>query len=553
MTIKPNTMLVGLVAGLFAMAAVPSLAAEAPAATLRLPAVISDHAVLQADTPVTLWGWAAPGDAITVKFETGPGSGKAFETNAGPDGRWSGQITALKPGTAGKIVVRTDRGQSLTVNDVLVGQVWLAGGQSNMSYLVETHSKSVNERTTPQLMERARSEATAAGGEIRYFATRMHLADTPLDDVAGSWVVAAPETVGKCFALSWNFGFTLHEKLHQPIGLIDSAVGGTCVEAWTPRPELDACPAGPELEKMYDTRRAKFAPDVRAKFDADLAEWKRRYPTPAEQAEHAATEPILSPSLPNIPARLYNGMIRGLEPYTLKGAIWFQGDGNCYYPPNYGVLIQTMIKAWRAHFRNEHLPFYYVEMQFYRPPQVQPVEPNALSDIREQQQAALALPDTDVATAVDQGIDIPNYEAHFPDKRPLGQRLAGLALDHLYGQPGPARSPQFKSAMAEGKILRIQFDHADGLRLRGGELKGFAIRSANGSWQWAQGKIDGQSIVLWNEQVAEPAAVRYGWAWHPLLSVENGAGLPLRPFRTDSPAYSPAGAAGEPVRADKSR
>jgi sialate O-acetylesterase len=228
-------------------------------------------------------------------------------------------------------------------------------------------------------------------------------------------------------------------------------------------------------------------------------------------------------------------MIRGLEPYTLRGVIWFQGDGNCPHPADYGVLFKTLITAWRAHFHDTSLPFYYVEMQNYARPQQKPVEPNALSEIREQQQAALELPNTDVATGVDVGIRIPNYEAHFPDKKSLGKRLAGLALDHLYGQPGLVHSPCLKTFKIEGNKIRLQLQYADGLRIRGnGDLTGFAIRGAEGEWVWAQGKIDGQDIVVWNDQIAKPTDVRYAWAYNPTISVENSAGLPLRPFRTDT-------------------
>jgi sialate O-acetylesterase len=502
--------------------------------SLRLPAVISEHAIVQADAPVAIWGQAMPGESVTVTFESREGKPESFETKAADDGKWFGHLPPLKAGTGGRIVVRTASGQTQNVDDVLVGQVWLCGGQSNMSYLVDSQSRNVNERTTPQLLAAAKSEATAAGGAIRYFATRHRDADAPLDDVEGKWIVATPDSVGKCFALSWNFGVALHAKIHQPIGLIDSAVGGTVIEAWTPKPELDACTAGPGVEQRYQERYAKYDPSIKAKFESETARWMSQYPSEKEQAEHLASKPILNPATPNIPARLYNGMIHGLEPYTLKGVIWFQGDGNCYHPADYGVMLKTLITAWRTHFENAHLPFYYVEMQNYRAPQSQPVEPNALSEIREQQQAALELPDTDVATGVDQGVSVPNYEAHFPDKKPLGQRLAGLALDHLFGQPGLVHSPQFKEAKVEGNTMRLKLEYADGLRLRGAEPRGFAIRSASGPWVWAKARIDGKDLVVWSDQVAEPAAVRYAWAYHPLLSIENAAGLPLRPFRTDT-------------------
>jgi sialate O-acetylesterase len=301
-----------------------------------------------------------------------------------------------------------------------------------------------------------------------------------------------------------------------------------------PKPELDACAAGPDLEKRYQERFEHFPADVKKKFETETAEWTKQNPTPQLQAERLATRPMLAPGEGNIPARLYNGMIHGFEPYTLKGVIWFQGDGNCGHPQDYGVLFKTLITAWRAHFHDERLPFYYVEMQNYAKAQEKPVEPNALSEIREQQQAALELPGVDVATGVDQGIRIPNYEAHFPDKKPLGKRLAGLALDHLYGQPGLVHSPQLKSFKVDGNKVRLTFDYADGLRLRGNELAGFAIRAKNGEWVWAKGQIDGQDIIVYSDQISDPADVRYAWAYNPTLSVENSAGLPLRPFRTDT-------------------
>src|SRR5665213_650713 len=431
---KKSSSIFPIVATFIVLATAP----QTPAA-IRLPAVISTHAILQTDKPIAIWGWAAPGDAVTVAFKASDGATEDFRATAAADGRWSGSLAALKSGVTGELKV-ADKGETVQVDDILVGEVWLCGGQSNMSYLVYSPWKNANERTTPELMKRAQNEATAAKGNLRYFATRNVHTDTPMDDVEGKWIIATPETVGGCFALSWNFAVELHDKIHAPIGLVDSAVGGTVVEAWTPKPELDASSAGPALEERYKERFDHLPKAEKAKFESAMAEWTKKFPTPELQEKNLASKPMLAAGNANIPARLYNGMIRGLEPYTLKGVIWFQGDGNCPHPSDYGVLIKTMIAAWRAHFHEANLPFYYVEMQNYARIQQKPVEPNALSEIREQQQAALELPNTDVATGVDVGIRIPNYEAHFPDKKSLGKRLAGLALDHLYDQPGLVHS-----------------------------------------------------------------------------------------------------------------
>jgi sialate O-acetylesterase len=510
------------------------VAHSADAASLRLPAVISDHAMIQAGKPATIWGWAAPGEAVSIRFVESNGKTQSVTAQTKPDGRWSAELSAVPDGTAGELEVSTKTEGPIKVADILAGEVWLCSGQSNMSYLLTTHSRNENESTGPEILEAAQKDATAAQGALRYFAVQGKRADDPLEDVTGKWFVAAPDNVGNCFSLSWNFAVALHHKLHIPVGVIDSAIGGTAVEPWTPLAELEACPAGPATIQRYKAKLDSVAPEIKSKFETDLAEWNKRYPTPELQRQNLATKPVLAEGNSNMPARLYNGMIHGLEPYTLKGFLWFQGDGNFGNPQEYGELVKTLIRAWRAHWHDDTLPFYYVEMQNYHKPQENPVEPNPMSLIREAQQAALQLPATDVAASLDQGIDKPNYEAHFPNKKQLGERLAGLALNNLYGQPGLVHSPQLKSFTVEGEKVRLKFDHADGLRLRGSAgMKGFAIRSEGGDWVWAQGAIEGQEIVLWNDQVTAPAAVRYAWAFNPLLSVENKAGLPLRPFRTD--------------------
>jgi sialate O-acetylesterase len=183
------------------------------------------------------------------------------------------------------------------------------------------------------------------------------------------------------------------------------------------------------------------------------------------------------------------------------------------------------------------LPFYYVELNNMHDPQSLPVEPTGLAFIRDAQNGALDLPAVDVATSVDLGIA---SDAHFPIKKPLGIRLANLAMNNLYGQPGLVHSPQLAGYAIDADKVRVRFKYADGLRTRNnGSLKGFAMRGESGKWFWAEGRIENQEIVLWSQQVPHPTAVRYAWAANPVLSVENKAGLPLRPFRTDSDAMLP--------------
>jgi sialate O-acetylesterase len=250
------------------------------------------------------------------------------------------------------------------------------------------------------------------------------------------------------------------------------------------------------------------------------------------QAQNMKTKPKtpFSSTGSGVPGRLYNRMIYGLEPYTLRGIIWFQADGNNPFPAEYSDMFQALIKEWRVEWKEE-LPFYFVEMNNMGIPQDKPVQGGPLPFIREQQHGALLLPGVGMVAAIDVG----TTNAHFPNKKPVGERLAGLALRDCYGQPGPVESPIFKSFAIEGNKVRLKFDHAEGLRVRGGgELKGFAIRGSTGAWVWATGRVDGQDIVVGSDAIPAPASVRYAWAWNPVTSVENGAGLPLFPFRTDT-------------------
>ena len=524
---------------LFVSAAI-ILTTELASADLRLPAVISDHAMLQADKPITIWGWAEPGAQVKVAFLVSDGSSLGdFSATADGSGKWSGQLPKQKDGTVGSLKITTDKGGNKTVSDVLIGEVWLGGGQSNMYYTIEgfygadpNNPQEVAE--VKQNILNAQAEADAAQPPIRYFRVTSSGADQPMDDVKGQWVLGSSKNVAKFSAVAWNFAVTLQNRAHVPVGLIISSVGGTPIQAWMSKETLAATSVGAEVMQHHQ-QALDLAKPEKAKYEAELKAWTDANPTPDLQAKNISSKPKPSraaqytPTDGKVPCRLYNGMIHGLEPYTLRGIIWYQADGNNPYPSEYSELFQALIKEWRGDW-NETLPFYFVEMNNMIKLQTKPVEPNPLSQIREQQHGGLLLPKVGMVAAIDVGTNNP----HFPNKKPVGQRLAGLALRDCYGQPGQVESPIFKSFAIEGNKVRLKFDDADGLRVRGGgDLKGFAIRGSTGDWVWATGRIDGQDIVVWNDQIPSPTAVRYAWAWNPIFSVENGAGLPLYPFRTD--------------------
>jgi len=517
-----------------------SLLATLVRAEIKLPAIISDHAVFQAGKPVAIWGWSEPGAKITGSFVAeAAGSSAAFEAVADAAGKWAGQLPALPSGAAGHLDIASDQGEQKTVNDVLIGEVWLGGGQSNMSYDIAGKGGGnpfdpVEVAQVKQNVQIAQQEADSAQPHIRYFDVRHGTTAEPLDDVKGEWVLVTSRNVKGFSAVAWNFGVALNHRLHVPIGLVVSAVGGTPVEAWMSHAALAGTSVGAAVFARHQTMlQTDNTPEANAKRAANLAQWQQANPTPELRFEHGGQKPKAAYSETNnyAPCRLYNAMIHGLEPYTLRGFIWFQGDGNGAHPYEYSEMFTALIQQWRGEWRDPQLPFYFVEMNnMNQGPQKDPVEFNSLSVIREQQHGALRLPAVGMVAAIDLGT--PN--AHFPNKKPVGERLAGLALRDCYGQKGQVESPLFQGFTIEHNQVRLKFSAAEGLRIRGGALKGFAIKGATGNWVWATGKIEGEEIVVWSDQVPAPTAVRYGWSRNPITSVENGAGLPLFPFRTDT-------------------
>jgi sialate O-acetylesterase len=510
--------------------AVASFFATPLFAQLRLPALISDHMVLQAGEADPLWGWAPAGTAVRIDFTDGHGKNLAHaDATADAAGKWTANLPALTSGTTGRLQI-TAGSETRTIGDVLVGENWLCTGQSNMGYMVgETNA-------TPQILATAHREAAEACGAIRYFNVIKFGYATPQDDVRGDWVAATPENVGLCSSVAWNFGVALHDKLRQPVGLIISAMGATPAEAWLPQDVIAGLACGPAIKKREQDRLAKYPQSI-TEIDKKMADWLKANPTPAAQEanlRNVAREP--GTQFTHIPSWFYNGMIRGLEPYRVKGVLWFQGGDNAPNPQEYPELIKALIQTWRREWGDD-FPFYYVELQSENAVQTKPVEETTNFPLmREMQRAALQLPGTDMVTSV----DLSGVEAlvtpHFRNKKPLGVRLANMALEQVYGlKLGEVHSPVFSSIEVQGDAVRLHFNHAEGLRARtAGPLGGFAIRGEGGDWVWGTAAIDGTDIVVSSPQVQHPTAVRYGWAENPVLSVENGAGLPLLPFRTDT-------------------
>jgi len=511
------------------------------AAEIRLPAIVSDHAMFQANKPVAIWGWARPESTVHVVFRPGLGGSKDFTATADAKGNWNGFLEAMTAGTSGELTVSAQSEADVRVKDILVGEVWLASGQSNMEYDIagtgRTDLKNPSEiAAVAQNIREAAAEAVAARPEIRYFKVGIHRAAEPEDDVRGRWVLMDAAHVPKSSAVAWNFIYMLHVRLGAPAGVIVSAVGNTPIETWMSRQSLKSTHVGQSIYERSEAELAEASPDKIAAYTSAEKAWETANSTPELMAANKSSRPRPPANLSAanyIPNQYYDGMIRGLQPYTVRGVIWYQGVGNMGHPTEYGELFPALIKQWRADWRDPALPFLFVEESNFGIKQSQPVEENAVSLIREQQHMALDLADVGMTCSIDLG----NGNPHFPNKRAVGERLASLALHDIYGRSGQPHCPIFQSYKVEGQRIRLRFRNAEGLRSREqGTLRGFAIRGKAGDWLWAEGRVEGNSIIVSNRNIPAPRSVRYAWAVNPTASVENGEGLPLCPFRTDGGA-----------------
>lgn len=501
-------------------------AASAAQAEVKLHALFTDGAVLQREMPVPVWGTAADGEKVTVTF-----AGQTATTTA-KDGKWEVKLKSLKAG--GPHVLTVEGTNKLEVKDVLVGEVWICSGQSNMAFQLQ------HAHNTAEVVP------ASANPNIRLFKVPGNPQDEPQRDVKAKWEPCNPQTSPSFSAVGYFFGRDLQKALGVPVGLIGSSVGGTPAQAWTGKPMLESFPVGKEyLDQQIELMKTKDAAE--AKHKAAVEAWK------AKAAElRAAKKPVVgkAPAVPAFlgskrPACLYNGMIAPLVPYAVRGAIWYQGEANSGQPEKYRELLPAMIKNWRADF-NPDLTFLIVQLApFDRP------APEAWAYFREtQRQIALKTPKTGLAAIPDAGDPT---DIHPTKKEPAGQRLALQALAITYGKDVVSSGPAFKSAVFGKEKATLAFDQVgDGLVAKDGDLTGFLIAGDDKKFVPATAKIVKSKIEVSSPDVKEPKAVRYAWKNMPDGNLWNKAGLPASPFRTDDwPQPEPTPAAKPAPRAAK--
>ncbi len=394
---------------------------------------------------------------------------------------------------AGKPVeVKVSGKNTITLHDVLIGEVWVCSGQSNMQF--DVHS-----------VTNAKHEIAAATHlQIRLFTVPMLAATQPVDDVDAYWKECTPYSVPSFSAVAYFFGRSLHEQLGVPIGLIDTSWGGTRIEPWTPPVGFRSVPAVASILTDMDHGQAvKRAAKSR----------KEKKGMPSQQ----------------IPTRLYNGMIHPLVPFAIRGAIWYQGESNVGEGMLYFDKMKALIMGWRSVWNEGDFPFYYVQLAPFR---YGKADPTALPRIWEAQTAALSVPDTGMAVINDIG-NVTNI--HPQDKQDVGKRLALWALAKNYGKQIVYSGPLYKSMSVDGSSIRVKFDHVGGgLAARDGKpLTWFTVAGEDHKFVDAVAKFDGDSIVVSSTKVEKPVAVRFAWDQVAEPNLANVEGLPASAFRTD--------------------
>jgi sialate O-acetylesterase len=456
-----------LLAGLIHFAAVAE-------AAVRLPRVFGDHMVLQRDRMIPVWGWAEPGEHVTVSLCSNSASAR---TNG--EGRWSVQLGRLPAGGPHELKVQGKN--EVVCADVMLGEVWVCSGQSNMEWTVQASTNAGEEIANGNLPL------------IRMIKSPHHTSTEPQDDLAGGeWQVCSPDTVAAFSAVGYFFGRELHQQLDVPIGLLNLSWGGTRCEAWTSREALETHSGFAAILKRTDN----------------------------EQDE----------STPHRAAVLYNAMIAPVIPYRIRGAIWYQGESNVGRSAQYAELFPTMIHDWRARWGQGNFPFLFVQLAPYRygghhPQHCAELWDSQLHTLRTVTNTGMAVT-TDITLLQD---------IHPPNKQEVGRRLAAWALADTYDRKQIPSGPLYRSLEIDGDTIRIDFDYA-GKKLRsadGKPLSEFTIAAANGFFLPADATIDGATVVVHSPAIGNPVAVRFAYYDSAVPNLVNSAGLPASPFRTD--------------------
>ncbi|HEY3836156.1 MAG TPA: sialate O-acetylesterase [Bryobacteraceae bacterium] len=479
------------------------------AAEVKLPAIISDHMLIQQQMPVRIWGKAAAGEKISVEM-----NGQRASAVADPSGAWEAFLPPMQAG--GPFDMRIRGANDLVVHDVLIGEVWVGSGQSNM------------ELPMTRIKDSEAEIAAANYPQIRLFTVKKKVSDMPLDDVTGEWSSCTPESARNFSAVGYFFSRYIHQNRHVPVGFIHSSWGGTPAQSWTAHPVMESDPRLKPILEDWDKTLAKY-PAASERYEKQLADFKAAAAAAKADGKPAPTapRPPAGPGHPNTPAGLWNAMIAPITPYSIRGALWYQGEANANPAQAfaYRYLFQSMIEDWRREWAEGDFPFLFVQLASFQSNGSWPV-------LRESQTDTLQLRNTGMAVIDDIG---ESKNIHPLNKQDVGKRLALVAQAIAYGEKIEYSGPMYRQMTREGNSLRLYFEHTgSGLDARGGgNLLGFEIAGKDGNFVSANARIEGQTVVVACDQISDPAKVRYAWADDPQATLENREGLQASPFRAD--------------------
>ena len=491
--------------------------------TIRLAPPFTTNMVIQRGQPISIHGQATSGSNLRLQL----GDRKA-DTSVGPDGNWSATLPALPAG--GPLTLTISGDGNLVLSNILVGDVWLVSGQSNMEFPLATSFVS-----GPGVLAAATEVAAANHPDIHFFRQKKLTSATPLSNADGTWEVCTPATVGNCSAVAYYFAQDLAGREHIPIGLICTYQGGTPIEAWTPPEALAKAPGYSTYSQRWNAAVAAY-PRNKAEYDKKVADQKAAIEDAKQRGLPAVPSRYISPP-PGTPARgpgmLYNAMIHPFLTLAITGIIWYQGEDNVLHASEYRGFFPALITSWRTAWKRDDLPFLFVQLSSFRPRVDQP-GPSSWAELRDAQNAALHLPDTGMAVTLDLG-EAENI--HYINKKPAGLRLAQAARAIVYGEKVEASSPLYDTMTSGGSdAIRLKFSHAStGLdTVDHGPVVGFTVAGADRVFHAATATIDGGSVLVRSSQVPNPVAVRYAWADNPAANLIAKDGLPVGTFRTDS-------------------
>lgn len=459
---------------------------------LWMPRIFGTNMVLQRETPLPVWGQAAPGMAVKVVIGREQGS-----TRADSAGKWLLLLPPMPAGGPHTLHVQAGK-EALRFDNVLLGDVWFGAGQSNIQF--ELHRT----QGGPAAVQ------AADYPNIRLFTVPTQVSYHPESDQAGSWQVCSPETVRNFSGVQYYFGQQVHHVKNVPVGLINASWGGTPIEAFL---SLDANKSLP-----YHRQIAR--------------EIGQKPPTEKYVIDRVK-------STPQVPASIFNAMIHPVMPYGVRGILYYQGEHNWNHPFRYREQLRALIGDWRIRWRGGNLPFLVVQLPGHGAVQPQPSQ-HFWAVLRESQREALRLPNTGLAVTIDLGDP---KDQHPTNKKEVGERLALAAYGVAYGDRIVYSGPAFDSLRVEGNALRLYFSHTgSGLTTPNGEpLKGFAVAGPDKVFHWAEARIAGNQVMIGSRAVPNPVAVRYGWAGSPDCNLYNREGLPASPFRSDEWELPPDG------------